>query len=90
MNVETSRVDYLNSNCYVILETNQTIVRGLIRNNEDKCLVAFTKSLDKCSITRVELRDIVSGLQLAWNLGFRRVHLQLDSRCAVQLLTSVD
>ncbi|CAI0548391.1 unnamed protein product, partial [Linum tenue] len=26
------------------------------------------------------------GLQLAWELGYRRVKVQLDSRCAVQIL----
>ncbi|CAN1769908.1 Putative ribonuclease H protein At1g65750, partial [Linum perenne] len=30
----------------------------------------------------------VSGLQLAWDWGYRKVQLQLDSRCAVSLLQS--
>ncbi|CAN1788863.1 Putative ribonuclease H protein At1g65750 [Linum perenne] len=43
-------------------------------------------TLGKCSITRAELRGAVSGLQLAWEQGYRKIQLQLDSQCAVQLL----
>ncbi|CAN1172815.1 Putative ribonuclease H protein At1g65750 [Linum perenne] len=43
-------------------------------------------NLGKCSITRAELRDAVSGLQLAWERGYRKIQLQLDSQCVVQLL----
>ncbi|CAN1249089.1 Putative ribonuclease H protein At1g65750 [Linum perenne] len=43
-------------------------------------------NLGKCSITRAELRGAVSGLQLAWERGYRKIPLQLDSQCAVRLL----
>ncbi|CAI0452164.1 unnamed protein product [Linum tenue] len=33
-----------------------------------------------------ELRGVVEGLQLAWNLGYRWIRIELDSRCATQLL----
>ncbi|CAL1386502.1 unnamed protein product [Linum trigynum] len=39
-------------------------------------------NLGACSITRAELRGAMEGLQLAWNLRFRRVQLELD--CNVQ------
>ncbi|CAN1342712.1 Putative ribonuclease H protein At1g65750, partial [Linum perenne] len=39
-----------------------------------------------CSITRAELRGAMIGLQIAWDRGFRRIIVQLDSRVAVQLL----
>ncbi|CAI0460821.1 unnamed protein product [Linum tenue] len=39
-----------------------------------------------CSVTRAELRAVVEGLQLAWDLGFRWVKVQLDSKCALQIL----
>ncbi|CAN1189170.1 Putative ribonuclease H protein At1g65750, partial [Linum perenne] len=47
-------------------------------------------NLGKCSITRAELRGAVSGLQLAWERGYRKIQLQLDSQCAVQLLQGDD
>ncbi|CAI0382345.1 unnamed protein product [Linum tenue] len=43
-------------------------------------------NLGICSITRAELIGAVEGLQLAWELGYRRVNVQLDSRCAVEIL----
>ncbi|CAN1333967.1 Putative ribonuclease H protein At1g65750 [Linum perenne] len=47
-------------------------------------------NLGKCSITRAELRGAVSCLQLAWERGYRKIQLQLDSQCAVQLLQGDD
>lgn len=39
-----------------------------------------------CSITAAELWGILEGLSLAWDHGFRKVHLETDSRCALSLL----
>ncbi|CAN1320571.1 Putative ribonuclease H protein At1g65750 [Linum perenne] len=47
-------------------------------------------NLGKCSITRAELRGAVSGLQLAWERGYHKIQLQLDSQCVVQLLQGDD
>ncbi|CAN1333599.1 Putative ribonuclease H protein At1g65750 [Linum perenne] len=47
-------------------------------------------NLGKCSITRAELRGAVSGLQLAWERGYYKIQLRLDSQCAVQLLQGYD
>ncbi|CAN1142114.1 hypothetical protein LINPERHAP1_LOCUS29162 [Linum perenne] len=35
---------------------------------------------------RAELRGAEMGLQLAWDLGFRKVELELDSLTAVQAI----
>ncbi|CAN1150854.1 Putative ribonuclease H protein At1g65750 [Linum perenne] len=43
-------------------------------------------NLGICSITRAELRGAMTGLQIAWDRGFRRIIVQLDSRVVVQLL----
>ncbi|CAI0475133.1 unnamed protein product [Linum tenue] len=32
----------------------------------------------------------MEGLQLAWNLGLRRIRVEIDSQCAVQLLRNQD
>ncbi|CAN1347081.1 Putative ribonuclease H protein At1g65750, partial [Linum perenne] len=70
----------------VLSEFGQAAAGGLIRDYQGRCLAAFTINLGKCSITRAELRGVVSGLQLAWERGYRKIQLQLDSQCVVQLL----
>ncbi|CAN1832077.1 Putative ribonuclease H protein At1g65750 [Linum perenne] len=76
----------LNSDGSVLSESGQAAAGGLIRNSQGRCLAAFSMNLGNCSITRAELRGAVSGLQLAWERGYRKIQLQLDSQCAVQLL----
>ncbi|CAN1182797.1 Putative ribonuclease H protein At1g65750, partial [Linum perenne] len=80
----------LNSDGSVLSETGQAAAGGLIRDHQGRCLAAFTMNLGKCSITRAELRGAVSGLQLAWERGYHKIQLQLDSQCVVQLLQGDD
>ncbi|CAN1841756.1 Putative ribonuclease H protein At1g65750 [Linum perenne] len=44
-------------------------------------------NLGQCSITRAEIRGAITGLELAWDYGFRRVELQIDSQAVVSLLS---
>ncbi|CAN1831409.1 Putative ribonuclease H protein At1g65750 [Linum perenne] len=44
-------------------------------------------NLGNCSITRAEMRGAIIGLKIAWDLGFRRVELQLDSATAIALFS---
>ncbi|CAN1180946.1 Putative ribonuclease H protein At1g65750 [Linum perenne] len=46
-------------------------------------------NLGRCSITRAEIRGAVEGLRRAWEAGFRKVALQMDSQAAITLLTSI-
>ncbi|CAI0558302.1 unnamed protein product [Linum tenue] len=80
----------LNTDGSVIQESGRASAGGLIRDHRGCCLAAFAMNLGVCSITRAELRGAMEGLQLAWNSGFRRVRLELDSQCAVLLLSSRD
>ncbi|CAN1148502.1 Putative ribonuclease H protein At1g65750 [Linum perenne] len=45
-------------------------------------------NLGCCTITRAEIRGAISGLELAWDYGFRHVELQLDSKAAIAILLS--
>ncbi|CAN0913814.1 hypothetical protein LINGRAHAP2_LOCUS28169 [Linum grandiflorum] len=36
-----------------------------------------------CSIKRTELRDVVQGLHMVWELGCMKVRVQLDSQAAI-------
>ncbi|CAN1342707.1 Putative ribonuclease H protein At1g65750, partial [Linum perenne] len=76
----------LNSDGFVIPETGRAAAGGLFRDADGRCLAAFSMNLRICSITRAELRGAMIGLQIAWDRGFRRIIVQLDSRVAVQLL----
>ncbi|CAN0881905.1 Putative ribonuclease H protein At1g65750 [Linum grandiflorum] len=60
---------------------------GLLRNKMGNAVFAFSRNMGKCSITRAELRATVDGLTLAWHHGARKVCLQVDSQCVVQLLS---
>ncbi|CAN1802045.1 Putative ribonuclease H protein At1g65750 [Linum perenne] len=63
---------------------------GLARHSDGRCIFAFTINLGNCSITRAEMRGAVEGFTRAWNAGFRRVLLQLDSQVAISLLTDAE
>ncbi|CAI0435089.1 unnamed protein product, partial [Linum tenue] len=78
----------LNSDGSVHQDSDSAAAGGLIRDHLGYCIAAFACNLGICSITQAELRGAAEGLQLAWDLGFRRVRVELDSRCAVHLLSS--
>ncbi|CAN1308034.1 Putative ribonuclease H protein At1g65750 [Linum perenne] len=61
---------------------------GIIRRADGRGLVAFTMNLGACTVTRAEIRGAIGGLELAWDYGFRRVELQLDSKVVVSMLLS--
>ncbi|CAN1265847.1 Putative ribonuclease H protein At1g65750 [Linum perenne] len=61
---------------------------GLAPDSYGRGRFAYTMNLGSCSITRAEMRGATEGLQRAWDAGYRRVVLQLDSQAAITLLTS--
>ncbi|CAN1833322.1 Putative ribonuclease H protein At1g65750 [Linum perenne] len=61
---------------------------GLARDSYGRCRFAYTMNLGSCSITRAEMRGATEGLRRAWDAGYRRVVLQLDSQAAITLLNS--
>ncbi|CAN1138929.1 Putative ribonuclease H protein At1g65750 [Linum perenne] len=63
---------------------NLAAAGGFVRNSHGRILGAFSANLGSCSVMRAELRGADLGLQLAWNLGVKKVILELDSRAAVQ------
>ncbi|CAN0912818.1 Putative ribonuclease H protein At1g65750 [Linum grandiflorum] len=63
---------------------------GVIRNEHGDISIAFAMNLGKCSITRAELRGILEGMKLAWSKGIRKLAIQTDSLCALQLLHTLE
>ncbi|CAN0922679.1 Putative ribonuclease H protein At1g65750, partial [Linum grandiflorum] len=55
----------------------------VIRDSQGRVLFAFSANFGSCSITRAELREVIHGLTLDWDKGFRKVNLQMDSSCAL-------
>ncbi|CAN1193029.1 Putative ribonuclease H protein At1g65750, partial [Linum perenne] len=64
----------------------QTAIGGLLRDERGAFVHAFCANIGDCSITIAELRAIVEGIKLAWNLGVRRVAVRSDSRTTLDIL----
>ncbi|CAN1796987.1 Putative ribonuclease H protein At1g65750 [Linum perenne] len=80
----------LNTDGSVDHRTGKAVAGGLVRDAEGRCLLAFTMNIGICSITRAEMRGAIEGLHRAWDAGFRRVLLRMDSRVAMSLLAEGD
>ncbi|CAN1238296.1 Putative ribonuclease H protein At1g65750 [Linum grandiflorum] len=63
---------------------------GVIRSTGGEVVAAYSSNLGRCSITRAEISGIVAGLEIAWDAGIRRLAIQTDSTCTVQILNSSD
>ncbi|CAN1746080.1 Putative ribonuclease H protein At1g65750 [Linum perenne] len=66
----------------------QAAAGGLIRDASGNCILAYTMNLGVCSITRAEICGALEGVRRAWEAGYRKLVVQLDSRAAVAILTS--
>ncbi|CAN1788455.1 Putative ribonuclease H protein At1g65750 [Linum perenne] len=75
----------VNTDGAVDVSSGKAAAGGLIRDEFGYCLSAFTMNLSCCSITRAELRGALTGLRTAWERGFRKVELQVDSTAVVAL-----
>ncbi|CAN1802249.1 Putative ribonuclease H protein At1g65750 [Linum perenne] len=69
-------------------QVGRAATEGLARDSEGRCSFVYTMNLGSCSITRAEMRGVNEGMRQAWEAGYRRVVLQLDSQVAITLLTS--
>ena len=64
----------------------QAIARGVIRDWCERWVAGFAMHIGICSITAAELWGIFEGLTLAWDLGYRRIQLETDSRSALKAI----
>ncbi|CAN1787254.1 Putative ribonuclease H protein At1g65750 [Linum perenne] len=80
--------DYItvNTDESVILPNSQAAAGGILRNHLGRPVSTFTANLGRYSIMRAELRAAQFGLMIAWDRGFRKVHLQLDSLAAISAM----
>ncbi|CAN1156116.1 Putative ribonuclease H protein At1g65750 [Linum perenne] len=75
----------INTDGAVEQRSGRAAAGGLIRNEQGHCIAAFSMNIGKCSITRAELRGAISGLKCAWDIGLRKVELQVDSSVVTKL-----
>lgn len=61
---------------------------GLIRNSSGEWLTGFSINLGICSVKIAELWGIYEGFLLAWNVGIRDIHVDVDGACAIQIITN--
>ncbi|CAN1161396.1 Putative ribonuclease H protein At1g65750, partial [Linum perenne] len=83
---ETMKADdwvKINSDGSVLSPGSLAAAGGIIRDCHGHNLITFAANLGSCSIMRAELRAAEIGLQLAWDLGVKKVILELDSQAAV-------
>ncbi|CAN1170985.1 Putative ribonuclease H protein At1g65750, partial [Linum perenne] len=73
----------INTDGSVILPNKSASAGGIIRDWQGRKVAVFAANLGSCSIMRAELRAADIGLKLAWQLGFKKVHLQMDSKSAI-------
>ncbi|CAN1215673.1 Putative ribonuclease H protein At1g65750 [Linum perenne] len=73
----------VNCDCSVIQPHGLAACGGIIRNSHGRRLAVFAANLGVCTIMRAELRAVVLGLELAWEMGMRKIQLQIDSQSSV-------
>lgn len=59
---------------------------GIIRDHLGTWISGFAHNLDSCSVPKAGLWGVFQSLQLTWNLGFKKVIVEKDSRTTFDLL----
>ncbi|CAN1127603.1 Putative ribonuclease H protein At1g65750 [Linum perenne] len=73
----------VNTDGSVIQPQNLATGGGVIRNFEGQKLAAFAANFGRCTIMRAELRAALMGLEYAWEIGARKVNIQLDTLASI-------
>ena len=61
---------------------------GLLRNRLIEWISGFSLHMGITSNNIAELGAVHQGLRLAWNLGFKFIHLEIDSMIVLSWLTN--
>ena len=59
---------------------------GLVRDSTGAWVAGFTYMIGTCSSTRAELWGVFTGLNFVWNLGLRKIILEVDSKSVAELI----
>ncbi|CAN1153983.1 hypothetical protein LINPERPRIM_LOCUS15040, partial [Linum perenne] len=67
----------INTDGSVLRPLSQATAGGILRNYQGHPVTTFAVNLGCCPIIKVELRAADVGLMIAWDKGYKKVHLQL-------------
>ncbi|CAI0471250.1 unnamed protein product [Linum tenue] len=69
-------------------DSGKAAAGGLFRDHLGRCHRAFVCNLGSCSITSAELKGAMEGLKIAWDEGYRKIELNLDSETAISIINN--
>ena len=64
----------------------QLVGGGILRGHRGEFLVAYALGCGRCTCTRAELTAVLKGLQVAWQEGYKKVQVDVDSEVVVRTL----
>ncbi|CAN0925242.1 Putative ribonuclease H protein At1g65750 [Linum grandiflorum] len=85
----TPRLDVeviVNTDGLVLQPSGRAAGGGILQTTSGIYKAAFVANFCVCTIILAELRAPLHGLHIAWDLGYRRVNLQVDSAVVVSFL----
>ncbi|XP_016178547.1 uncharacterized protein LOC107621000 [Arachis ipaensis] len=84
-----AKIGWVKLNTDGAVEKNQKIAAcgGLIRTNEGKWVAGFIANLGNCNVIHAELKGVFHGLEMAWDLGMRRMIVEMDFKEGVEFIT---
>lgn len=63
---------------------------GVLRDFQGRWIRGFARNIGRCSISKAELWGILDGLNLAWEMGFKKVSVEVDSMYAIEVRAKDD
>ena len=75
----------ISSNGSVIQDIGEAAYGGIIRDCHGRFLFAYSSNLGSCSISFAELWGAFIGLKSTFQMGFKRIILDMDSKVAVPM-----
>ena len=69
-----------------VIDNSKATCGGLVRDPTGRFLGGFVANLGSCPVTVAELWGVYYVLQFAWNSGFNRILVEIDSLSALQLI----
>ncbi|CAN1851844.1 Putative ribonuclease H protein At1g65750, partial [Linum perenne] len=76
----------INTDGSVIQPQSHAAAGGILRDYLGRPISCFAVNLGCCSIMRAKLRAAEFGLMIAWDKGFKKIHLQLDSMADIEAI----
>ncbi|KAK8496822.1 hypothetical protein V6N12_021147 [Hibiscus sabdariffa] len=76
----------LNTDKYRCITTGCASCGGVLHNEKGDSIMSFSRFIGVWSTLDVELWGVLEGLNHAWNLGYLKIEVELDSLTVVRIL----